>query len=87
MIENRNFLKIAPFATLPISKKTLVFSLPVIKTSCKRTNFILNHILPQLETQNTSYHKLTGFREDKRHIEKLAMLQKAQFSKNCDFQS
>ena len=76
-----------PKKTNCILNITLVFSLPVIKTSCKRTHFIFNHILPQLETQNTSYHKLTGFREDKRHIEKLAMLQKAQFSKNCDFQS
>ena len=57
----------------------------MIKTSCKRTNFIFNHILPQLETQNTSYHKLTGFREENRDIEKLAMLRKAQFSKKLRF--
>jgi hypothetical protein len=32
-----------------------------------------------------SYHEVTGFQEENRDIEKLVMLRKAQFSKNCDF--
>ena len=46
MIENRNFLKIAP-----ISQYHACLLYTSDNTSCKKTHFIFNHMLPQLEIQ------------------------------------